>query len=76
MDSIRAAPRLRTRLESGAIEMRREPADLGEVVGSALARAGKVLDGHRVAIDLAPDLPLLDLDVVLFDRSFRYMTTL
>jgi two-component system, OmpR family, sensor histidine kinase KdpD len=57
-----------TRLESGAIEMRREPADLGEVVGSALARAGKVLDGHRVAIDLAPDLPLLDLDVVLFEQ--------
>jgi two-component system sensor histidine kinase KdpD len=48
--------------------MRREPADLGEVVGSALARAGKVLDGHRVDIDLAPDLPLLDLDVVLFEQ--------
>jgi two-component system sensor histidine kinase KdpD len=57
-----------TRLESGAIELRRELADLGEVVGSALARAGKVLDGHRVQIDLAPNLPLLDLDVVLFEQ--------
>ena len=57
-----------TRLESGAIELRHEPADLGEVVGSALARAGKVLDGHRIEIDLAPNLPLLDLDVVLFEQ--------
>jgi two-component system sensor histidine kinase KdpD len=57
-----------TRLESGALELKREPADLGEAVGSALARAAKVLDGHRVKIDLAPGLPLLDLDVVLFEQ--------
>jgi two-component system sensor histidine kinase KdpD len=58
-----------TRLEAGALSPRREPADLGEVVGSALARAGKVLAAHRVEVDLAAGLPLLDLDVVLFEQA-------
>jgi two-component system sensor histidine kinase KdpD len=58
-----------TRLESGAIELRREPADLREVVGSAVARAAKVLAQHEVQLDLAADLPLLDLDVVLFEQA-------
>ena len=58
-----------TRLEAGALSPRREPADLGEVVGSALARAGKVLAAHRVQVDIAPDLPLLDIDVVLFEQA-------
>jgi two-component system sensor histidine kinase KdpD len=57
-----------TRLESGTIALRLEPADLGEVAGSALARAGKVLEGFRVVMELAPDLPLLNLDVVLFEQ--------
>jgi two-component system sensor histidine kinase KdpD len=57
-----------TRLESGAVQLRREAADLGEVVGSALARAGKVLADRRVVLDLAADLPLLELDVVLFEQ--------
>jgi two-component system, OmpR family, sensor histidine kinase KdpD len=58
-----------TRLEAGALSPKREAADLGEVVGSALARAGKVLAGHRLEVDVAPDLPLLDLDVVLFEQA-------
>ncbi len=57
-----------TRLESGAIGLKLEPADLGEVIGSALARAGKVLAGHRVQLEIAPELPLLHLDVVLFEQ--------
>jgi len=58
-----------TRLESGAIELNRQPADLGEVVGSALARAGKVLANHRVRLEIAPDLPMIPLDVVLFEQA-------
>ena len=58
-----------TRLEAGALRPRHEPADLGEVVGSALARAAKVLAGHHVAVDMAPDLPLAVLDVVLFEQA-------
>jgi two-component system sensor histidine kinase KdpD len=57
-----------TRLESGAVVLRHEAADLGEVVGTALARAAKVLEGHRVVLSLPAGLPLLDLDTVLFEQ--------
>ncbi|MBP2292975.1 sensor histidine kinase [Azospirillum rugosum] len=57
-----------TRLESGAIRPRTGPVDLAEVVGSALERAGAILAGHRVEVDLAADLPMLDLDSVLFEQ--------
>jgi two-component system sensor histidine kinase KdpD len=58
-----------TRLESGALSPRQEAADLGEVVGSALARTANVLATHRVEVDLPQDLPLLRLDVVLFEQA-------
>lgn len=57
-----------TRLESGAIEPRSDLVDLDDVVGSALRRAGKVLSGHEVEIDLAANLPMLKLDPVLFEQ--------
>jgi two-component system sensor histidine kinase KdpD len=57
-----------TRLESGALSLRLEPADLGELIGSALTRAAKVLAHHVVVTDMAADLPLLNLDVVLFEQ--------
>ena len=57
-----------TKLEAGAIAPKREPVDLGEVVGTALQRAGRVLANHRVAVDLPSDLPMLTLDYVLFEQ--------
>ncbi|MET0968963.1 MAG: sensor histidine kinase KdpD [Tardiphaga sp.] len=57
-----------TRLEAGAVVPNAALQDLGEIVGSALRRAGKILAGHRVALDLAPDLPMLRLDAVLFEQ--------
>jgi two-component system sensor histidine kinase KdpD len=57
-----------TRLESGAIKPRTGRYDIGEVVGSALERASKVLAHHKVEVDVAPDLPMLDLDPVLFEQ--------
>ena len=42
-----------TRLDSGAIEPKREMIDVGDIVGAALQRAGKVLAGHRVTVDSA-----------------------
>jgi two-component system sensor histidine kinase KdpD len=57
-----------TRLESGALEPKRETVDLGEVIGSALERAAKVLARHRVKVDRAADLPPVELDVVLFEQ--------
>ncbi|CAO3455956.1 Osmosensitive K+ channel histidine kinase KdpD [Azospirillum argentinense] len=57
-----------TRLESGAIRPRTGPVDLAETVGSALGRAGRILAGHRVDVDLAADLPMLEADDVLFEQ--------
>jgi two-component system sensor histidine kinase KdpD len=57
-----------TRLESGAIVPNTAPHDLGEIVGSALRRAGRILARHRVELELASELPMLDVDAVLFEQ--------
>ena len=57
-----------TRLESGALKPQADSVDIGDVVGSALRRAGKVLDRHQVVVDLGDDLPMLSLDPVLFEQ--------
>ena len=57
-----------TRLEAGAMLLDRQPVELGEVVGTALRRVGRALGDSRVVVDLARDLPMLDLDVVLFEQ--------
>ncbi|UPK28696.1 sensor histidine kinase [Bradyrhizobium sp. 195] len=57
-----------TKLESGAIVPNTALHDLGEIVGSALRRASKILDSHKVALVLAADLPMLQLDAVLFEQ--------
>jgi two-component system, OmpR family, sensor histidine kinase KdpD len=57
-----------TRLESGAIVPQTTLQDLGELVGTALARAAKILAHHEIDVQLAADLPLLELDPVLFEQ--------
>jgi two-component system, OmpR family, sensor histidine kinase KdpD len=57
-----------TRIEAGAVQPRADLIDVGDIVGSALERAGKVLARHRVAADLSADLPMLKLDPVLFEQ--------
>lgn len=57
-----------TKLESGAIVPNTALHDLGEIVGSALRRATKILAAHRVELVLAADLPMLQLDAVLFEQ--------
>jgi two-component system sensor histidine kinase KdpD len=56
-----------TRLESGAMPVRREWHSLEEVVGSALGRLESRLQGREVAVRLAPGLPLVQLDDVLIE---------
>jgi two-component system, OmpR family, sensor histidine kinase KdpD len=57
-----------TKLESGAIVPNTALHDVGEIVGSALHRAGKILARHKVSLELAADLPMLQLDAVLFEQ--------
>jgi two-component system sensor histidine kinase KdpD len=57
-----------TKLESGALVPNLDFVDIGEVVGSTLRRAGKILDRHHVETALASDLPMVRLDPVLFEQ--------
>ena len=57
-----------TRLESGAIEVRKEWHPLEEIVGAALARLGRRLEDRPVTTRLPADLPLVPLDGVLMEQ--------
>jgi two-component system, OmpR family, sensor histidine kinase KdpD len=57
-----------TRLESGAIDLKLALVDVGEIAGTALQRAHRLLADHRVEIALEPDLPMLRLDYLLFEQ--------
>jgi two-component system sensor histidine kinase KdpD len=57
-----------TKLESGAIVPNSAPHDVGEIVGSALERAAKILARHRVEVHIPADLPMISVDPVLFEQ--------
>jgi two-component system sensor histidine kinase KdpD len=57
-----------TKLESGAIVPNAALHDLGEIVGTALERSRKILLQHRVEVVLAKDLPMVEIDPVLFEQ--------
>ena len=58
-----------TKLESGAIKPNAALHDLGEIVGSALRRAANLLAHHEVEVELAADLPMVQVDAVLFEQA-------
>ena len=57
-----------TKLESGAVVPNAAMHDVGEIVGSALQRASKILVKHRVEVEIGPALPMLKVDDVLFEQ--------
>jgi two-component system, OmpR family, sensor histidine kinase KdpD len=57
-----------TRLESGAVALKLEFVDVGEIIGAALQRAGNVLAEHHVEVTVPPGLPMLRVDAVLFEQ--------
>jgi two-component system, OmpR family, sensor histidine kinase KdpD len=57
-----------TKLESGAVVPNTARHDVGEIVGSALRRGGKILSRHTVDLELAAGLPMLDVDAVLLEQ--------
>ena len=57
-----------TRLESGALQLRKEWHPVEEVIGAALSRLGKQLAGRRVDTHVPPDLPLAPIDDVLIEQ--------
>jgi two-component system sensor histidine kinase KdpD len=57
-----------TKLEAGSIKPNMARHDVGEIVGSVLERARKILARHAVEIEIAGGLPMLELDPVLFEQ--------
>lgn len=57
-----------TRLETGAIEIHKERFPLEEVVGSALERVERRLQGRMIKTAIPPDLPPIPLDPILLEQ--------
>jgi two-component system sensor histidine kinase KdpD len=57
-----------TKLEAGAVVPNAAYHDIGEIVGSALERASKILARHRVEVEIGPDMPMVMVDAVLFEQ--------
>jgi len=57
-----------TKLEAGAVVPNTARHDLHEVIGSVLRRTKAMLASHKVELNLADNLPMVDLDAVLFEQ--------
>ncbi|WP_236026680.1 DUF4118 domain-containing protein [Geomonas diazotrophica] len=54
-----------TRLEAGVLQLKKEPCDVQDLIGTAIATVEARLCGMPVSVRLAPELPLVSLDFVL-----------
>ena len=57
-----------TRLESGAMKIKKETSDIQDVIGSALEELGSRLGERVINIDIPAELPLVQMDFVLVER--------
>ena len=57
-----------TRIGSGAMEPNYAYHYVGDIVGTALARAAKITAGRRPEVHIPADLPMLKIDPVLFEQ--------
>jgi two-component system sensor histidine kinase KdpD len=68
------------RVEAGALALKKEAIDLTDAVASAVHDTRRVLEGHKVVLEVAPDLPLVRADpqllhhclINLLDNAGRY----
>jgi len=59
-----------TRLETGAVALRKEPGSIEEIAGSALGRLEAMLARREITTSVPPDLPLVPMDGVLIEQVF------
>lgn len=57
-----------SRLEAGVVKPRLEPCDVQDLIGCALTQCEQRLAGHRVRVSLAPDLPLVLMDMAMMTQ--------
>ena len=68
------------KVEAGAIDVRRSPSSIDEIVTNAVERAGAQIAGHTLELDIAPDIPSINLDAAslsqvvftLLDNAAKY----
>jgi two-component system, OmpR family, sensor histidine kinase KdpD len=58
-----------TRIESGAIKVKKEWTHVEEIVGAVLNRLSDRLSGHPVAVNIPADLPLVSFDPLLIEQT-------
>jgi two-component system sensor histidine kinase KdpD len=56
------------RLEAGALELKREWVEIGDVIGTALSRLTQALNQHQFSVEIEPNLPMLWIDFVLIEH--------
>ena len=54
-----------TRLESGALQVKREPCEVQDLIGAALGQMEDRFMGRQIRVDVMPGIPLVSLDFVL-----------
>jgi two-component system, OmpR family, sensor histidine kinase KdpD len=57
-----------SRIESDAVRPKNEPAEIGDLIGSAMHRAQRVLSNHRVKLEIPDIVPDIEVDPVLMER--------
>lgn len=57
-----------TRIGSGAMEPNFGLHFVGDMVGTAISRAAKIIVRHEIVLDIPSDLPMLKVDPVLFEQ--------
>ena len=57
-----------TRIESGAMAPNSGMNFVGDIVGTALQRSRKIASQHTVAVEIPADLPMVNVDPVLFEQ--------
>jgi len=58
-----------TRLESGVVPLRREPADVRDLVSTTLRHLNKELAKHSVSIDIPNDMPMIPFDFLMMEQA-------
>jgi len=57
-----------TRLEAGVLQLNRDWAEVSDLAGTAVSHAGAPADRQRIRLDIAPGLPMLQVDFVLIEQ--------
>ncbi len=57
-----------TQIEAGTIQPKKEPNDPLDVIGSAVARVRKRMNGRKLEMNVPPDLPLVPMDGLLIGQ--------